>query len=556
MSKELIDDIHQNNRSFSDALKVAKHINQKAKPIKYNRAQAILSILLSTEFLLALHNRMKNRVNRWNAANPKKKKTIPRLAWFLEWARGTGKSTIFALYIRRCMVAMPRGVGALVGASYQQILTRTLPATIGGLERQGLIKDIHYFVGRKPPASWGWPEAYNPPLRYDFAIPFYNGFTLVMISQDRKGGGSGRGLNTDMDCGDEAALLDHKSLQTDVWATTRGSFREMFQGHPLHCSRFYMSSTPLTSSGQWFTDMEQTADQEEGIYFLQAKARDNQFLPDSWFTDMEKMLDPWVYDAEIENIRPKGITDGFYPALNEDIHTYKDGFDYSYYDSQTVGSINVNCNGDQDLDPSQPLILGIDWGARINCLCVGQRKPQGFHFLNAMFVKGGKTLDDLLLDFDKYYKPHQSSNKTVYLYYCKEGNTHKANSRLTYAQQAAEELRKRGWAPVLMTQGQVNSSHSLRYKLWDRLLKEKERALPKIRFNYYNCRALIISMQNAPAKKGVRETIQKDKSSERSKKMKQEFATHFSDSADAVIEGLYFNLIGITTAFEEDSFSY
>lgn len=387
-SKDQIKSLHEKEGTWSDAKKLAGLI-QKGKAIKYNKAQSVVALILSDDFLTKVYHLVRERIRVHNYRHPRKKKAMPRLNIFLEWARGTGKSVILGLYLRKCMTHLPRGIGVLVGASYQQILTRTLPSTIFGLEKQGLIKDIHYFVGRKAPESWGWPEAYQPPLKYDHAIQFYTGYTMVMVSQDKIG--DGRGINSDNSAGDEAAMLNYEKLQTDVWATNRGSFREMFKNDPFFGSNFYMSSTPLTAKGQWFTDMESKAQQDQLTYFLRAKSRDNEYLPDSWFEEMKSMMDDWIYNAEIENIRPKGIKDGFYPSFNEDIHTYTDGFDYDYYESfgfDNLSEIKVNCQGDSDHDVTEPIVAGIDWGHRINCMACGQRRPFEFRFTKNLFVKG------------------------------------------------------------------------------------------------------------------------------------------------------------------------
>ena len=81
------------------------------------------------------------------------------------WSRATGKSSKIAWLIHRIVTEMPRSCWGIVGSTYQQILTRTLPSTIASLERIGYYKDVHYFIGRKPPPSWGWPEPFQRPVK-------------------------------------------------------------------------------------------------------------------------------------------------------------------------------------------------------------------------------------------------------------------------------------------------------------------------------------------------------------------------------------------------------
>ena len=123
------------------------------------------------------------------------------------WSRATGKSSLIAWLMHLIAQQMPRSAWALVGSTYMQILTRTLPSTIGSLERIGYVKDVHYFIGRRPPPSWNWPTPYEPPVKFDHFISFYTGASFHLVSQD-KGGGSSRGLNIDGIIADESLLLD------------------------------------------------------------------------------------------------------------------------------------------------------------------------------------------------------------------------------------------------------------------------------------------------------------------------------------------------------------
>ncbi len=75
----------------------------------------------------------------------------------------------------RNVQAMPRSGGAIVGANYKQLLTRTLPATFHALSRLGYFQNMHYYVGRKAPASAGFKEPYIKPLSWDYYMHWYNG---------------------------------------------------------------------------------------------------------------------------------------------------------------------------------------------------------------------------------------------------------------------------------------------------------------------------------------------------------------------------------------------
>jgi hypothetical protein len=471
------------------------------------------------------------------------------LITILEWGRGTGKSTIIARRIIDCVTQMPRSTGALAASSYTQIKTRTLPSTIAGLESHGVYKDIHYVVGKRPPKNWNWLEPYEPPLDYKNAIIFWNGTVLVFISQDGSGS-SGRGMNVDWVVGDEAALLKEEKFETDVLLTNRGNKRRIaeypdgswkyFGDCQLHHSILLASSTPVTLDGRWILKYEKEAVKNpKKVKFIRASAevnRDN--LGDEYFENAKAIMSKELYEAEVENIRMNVIDNGFYPLLSETKHVYNPT---SFQDFLTSKS-NRTWKADGDLDINQSLILGIDWGTRINCMVVAQGNRQNMNFVNNLYVKSPQIVADLIDEFKRYYKDFPS--RTLYVWYDPTGNIKTANSRETVAQQVKSSLEEDGWKVQLMTQGVHNELHEAKYNLWNNILQEDpEKSFPKIKFNRSNSSELWISMTNAPAIQGRNDSIRKDKRSEKSKVIPQEHATHLSDAADVIIVGMYKELM-------------
>lgn len=467
-----------------------------------------------------------------------------KLITILEWGRGTGKSTIIGRHISDCVSQMPRSSGALVAETYAQILTRTLPSTIAGLEQHGLFKDIHYFVGRRPPKSWDWPEPYEPPLDYKRCIIFWNGTVLNFISQDHSS--SGRGLNIDWIVGDEAARLNKKKFDTDVLLTNRGNKKRIahypdgswkyFEDCSLHHSILLASSTPVTADGMWILDFEQQALLNPSKYlFLRASAEVNRSnLGDDYFENAKAVMPDFMYDAEVLNIRIKRIDDGFYPLLDEDKHCY------NLFDYTNINDIHTSCNGDADLDKDKPLIIGVDWGSNINCMVVAQQDSDGteIRIINNLYVKTPKIIDDLIDDeFAPYYKAHK--HKVIYFWYDPTGNVSVANSRKTFAEQMQDRLERHGWTVIFMTHTTYNVLHQDKYNLWNELLKNENNKYPDFKINKSNCKELWVSMTTAPAKQGRNESIKKDKASEKKKDLPQEHATHFSDAVDVIIVGMF-----------------
>ena len=335
----------------------------------------------------------------------------------LEWGRGTGKSTVLAERMIKCVHQMPKSTGILYGASYSQIKERTIPSLISSLAEHGYYQDQHFFIGKKAPKNWNWPEAYESPIDPENSMYWYNGTVVIFVSQNSNAT-SGRGLNGDWLIGDEALTYNGEKFMTDASATIRGGLMKIaeypdgtwkyFKDCPLHHSITLASSTPISVEGQWFLRYEEEArDPSKSILFIRANALVNkENLGKQFFISQRAVMPDFLFNAEILNIRVNTIKDGFYPKLtkNHEYSTMPEDYNPFYQKK------NETCEADTDLDISIPLIIGVDWGANINCLCVAQRHDQELRFINSLFVKSPLILDDLADKFDKYYEPIKSKN--------------------------------------------------------------------------------------------------------------------------------------------------
>lgn len=461
--------------------------------------------------------------------------TQPDIVW--EGGRGGGKSTSIADRIKNLVHQMPRASGVIVGETYGQILTRTLPSTISGLERLGYYKDYHYFIGRKPPKSWKWNEPYEPPANYDHYMIWYTGAGFHLVSQDRSG--SGRGLNTDFIIGDEAALLDFEKLFNDVLATNRGNLHR-FSNCPLHHSTFFCSTTPMTTKGKWMFKIEEEAKQNpDKILYLRSSATHNiNNLGKKFFSENKKRLPRIIYDAEILNIRPGKIEGGFYPQFSEKKHTHV-AINYNYMDSMQFSfkeNGEMDCRQDADLLLDAPIDIAMDYGASINVIVSGQMNKNAYKVLNCLFLKTPHLVPHVVEKFCAYYKYHR--NKTVNYYYDHTAIGHDGGRAETYEEQVTNTLAKNGWKVNKQNLGQA-PAHDTKYRFWGRVLSE-ESNYPHVTFNRNNCKYLIISIHHAPVKQ-TSKGFEKDKGSERKADVDQAEATHPSDACDTLIFGVLKN---------------
>ncbi len=462
----------------------------------------------------------------------------------LEWGRGTGKSTILAWFIKEMCYQMPRATFTLVGETYGQILTRTLPSTISALEMLGYHKDHHYWIGRRPPASWKIDEPFEPPLNYDHFFIWHNGAGFHLVSQDRPG--SGRGLNIDGCIGDEMQLLDIDRLFADVLATNRGHLNRYKSA--LHHSTLFAGTIPLTQKGKWiYNEEKQALENPNEILYLRASAEENRHnLGDEFFTLNRRMLTDLMYNAEILNIRPGKIDGGFYPHLNEQIHYYN-SFDYSYLDGLDYNFIELkaeNCKRDNDVKRDEPIDIALDYGAAINWIVSGQEVENKFRFQKACFVKQPGLTSDVVRMFCDYYLYHNC--KHVNYYYDQTAIGKSGLISASYKDDVIKTFNDSGWTVTEHYLGPV-PSYQARYRLWGMGLTGDQR-IPSPFFNKQNCIALLVSMQNAPIREG-KNGFEKDKRSEGKLKDNREEATDGSDAADTLYFGKYHSRIVSESGF-------
>lgn len=532
------------------------------------------------------------------------------------WSRGTGKSFIIAWIMHTAVRMMPRSAWALVGESYKQILTRTLPGTVAALEKLGYAYERDFYIRKKPPASAKFARPYEAPLSYDNFLIFKNGTGFHLASLD-PGGGSVRGLNTDGIISDESLLISGKKrdkFNSEVMATNRGNGR-YFQHVPFHHGVFHFSSMPVSKEASWLLesskyyhesknpkdtayyqqvgrsfrqirneiiDLELKFVQnknteyrlklwdeiaalkrtlrffksQEGILYSEADIFDNiQNVGIKFIEQQYRELTDFMFLTEILNKFFDTIEGGFYAHLDRYRHGYRDSFDNSYLGNEEYGSDalkSVDCRMDGDLVKNQPLRIAVDWGSNLNCLTVTQHLKS----LNELrFLKNLYVKRPKILDHlaaDFCEYYRYHGDKTVYFAYDHTGNTKMANAELTYADQFAKILRKNGWA-VRMAPKFAPPTHQEKYLLLNRILRENLPNYPVMRFNLENCKETVVSMEQAPARDVPGKGIMKDKSSERSS-MPQEEATHLSDTVDIQVVSLFANFLEETPGFMDALF--
>lgn len=510
------------------------------------------------------------------------------------WGRGTGKSSNLLLpRLMRCAFSMPRSLGAMVGASFAQMLTKTLNELETSLAAYGYVRDRDYVYGGFAPKAWGWERPYSSPTKPEYFIHFRNGSGMVLISQDRKG--SANGLSLDWGVADEGRLLRRDRYMEEYLPAIRGN-QYRFQDCHLHGSTMLATDRPRNKAGKWILERKKAAstpefqrqveiilaiqkriyqlqseqqtsspsmarvlqesiqslnnkllplrrgDLRKGIqplsYYSEASAYDNRHvLGAEYFVKMKRLLSPEEYAISIENKNIGHGGDRFYPDLDQDRHGYL-STEFSLMDYSMVGS-DRDSRFDGDVNPNEPIDIAGDYGGSFNCLIAGQFKSGDYHFLKNFYRCYPDKIKDVVLDFKRYYQGHKARH-VRYFY----DNTTTGTSGIdsaTYASTVIDTLQDPqsfgAWTVEPVYIGQ-QPRHHVRYELWGSVLREEDPDVPRFRYNVDNCDQWATSANMAPQKQG-RMGVEKDKTSERRNKEglheDQQDATHLSDAGDTLL---------------------
>lgn len=499
------------------------------------------------------------------------------------WARGTGKSDgLIAPRTRHNVIAMPRSLGVFVARSFQQLLTRTLPPWVRGMERLGLRMGKHYVVRER---NKKWPLPLMPPIDWHNAIHFANGTAIALASQQNAG--STNGLSIDWLVGDEAKYLKKLQYEDETLPAMRAN-RDVFgdlsrNPQSAHHSTLLATDMPTTPASRWLLDAELKVDEESvryildtqvevskleqalasgrisgasakvyysrinqlqrrlnhartgTTYFSMASAIDNlEVLGESYLARMRQNLPDHVFRTAVLNIRPDRVEGGFYPSIDE-VETYVvDESSWVSAAGNDMDKLEVqDCRRDDMLVPTLPLWLGPDFGSSFNCLVIGQVFGEWLNIDNQLYVKHPKKIKDLARAFHVYYQYHGTRHLKLLYDHTMIGED--AQRDYGFAEELRRELTALGWEVEMIYVGQA-PGHHVKYTFWVRAIARSDYRQLGVRFNEENCEPTLLSMRLAGAKQ-TRRGFEKDKSSERNPNSDQAETTHLSDACDLLAMG-------------------
>jgi hypothetical protein len=524
------------------------------------------------------------------------------------WGRATGKTDEpIANRSSHGANQMPRGTTGLLGATYMQLLDRTLPPLFKAWEKMGYRHGVHYWVRQRPPAKLKIDDPIYKALDPSHYIYWYNGHVFYLVSQDREGLSNAKSLDAIVN--DESKFINYDKYQDEMVPANRGNdniFGHMWEHHMVTM----YTDMPTQQKARWILDkaeqvnmetvgtvinlqieynkmlaeyeMDRTTEPrkkflyrklcnyylalnelklgEEGedgdreglVWYSEASALENiQILGERKFNQWIRELKEQVFDTSILNLKNLMVESGFFHLLDTQYHCYQ-SYDYNYIDTLSLylpDGVVKDCRKDGDIIKNKPLDIAFDYNASIKSLVIGQDSMQHYRIIKSMFVLGAdkKTIDDLTDDFIEYYKFHGC--KEVHYYYDHTATGTDASRLKSFKQMIAEKLITNGWFVHEHHIGKA-PEHHIRYRLWEIVFAEKDRRFKPIRFNHDNAEQLINSMQQTGVKKSG-EFFKKDKLPEQQKKVAPEDAPHLGDAFETLYIGRFKEDYGYNDAINE-----
>jgi hypothetical protein len=482
--------------------------------------------------------------------------------------RRIGKSHgINAPWLLRNLQHMPRSGGGIIGSTFQQLLTRTLPGSLKAMEDMGYHRDVHYFIGRRPPKAAGFKEPVIKPASFDHVVSWYNGSIQYLISQDIPG--SSNSLTLQYILGDEAKYLDFDKLKDETFPAN-GGYKGEWKNSPWLNSILFTSDMPSSKKGSWFLNFKDKMDVEVidaikmlikrifdlkqeketewikrkikeyslqlaqlrsiAVYYREWSTIENlQILGKKYIATQKRDLPPLVFATSIMCIKPGKLKDGFYPGLRDD-HFYT-AYDNSYLqnlDYNFEKAAEETCMQDADVDLYQPICVSFDYNANINWLVAGQQRGIKAMVIKSFYVKYQRKLRELVDDFCAYYCHHKTREA---VYYCDSTalGSNYAVSNEDFASVICSQFEKNNWSVTKVYMGNP-ARHSEKYIIIDQAFKGQKYLMPRI--NEPNNEALKIGLEQCGTRIGPL-GFQKDKAGEKLAETEEDLLEHRTDGTDA-----------------------
>lgn len=418
-------------------------------------------------------------------------------------------------------------------------------------------------------------KPFNKIVSYKRTIIFFSGFNITFGSLDRPASLAGRSYVHVF--GDEAKYFPEEKI-ANLLKAVRG-YRVQFGHSPFYRGRTFTTDMPNTSNvGEYdwiFKDMKNMDKamvmtvyktalvvNEATQEFIAARERFMQthsdadrkeyqnklrtlnrwradwyelrklpkartvFLLASSYVNVDILSLEWFEDAMATQLSDvKAAILSMPPRLEAGMRFYANLGERHFYDDGNILSIQnsfglretENCTVLRHLNPKRALDAGMDFG-NMNSMVVAQDDGHTLRCLKTFYVLPPAFLRELADAFLAYFAQHEE--KTLNLYYDRAGNNYRKQkedlaSKIKAAIEKDGAGRSTGWTVVLKSKFQGNIAQADEYVFMQELLSGRNKRLPAIRIDSYNCRPLKASLEGARTRKTDKGIIAKDKRSEK-----------------------------------------
>ena len=446
----------------------------------------------------------------------------------------------------------------------------------------GLREGVDYVCFKEPPKHFDAPHL--PIKDFKRTISFRNGSAIKLFSFNYNS--LTNGDSCDWMIIDEARFCKQKAVSQAV-KCLRGN--EEYFGHlSQHKSVTFVTDMPRTQSEFWLLEYLKDVDKEKEKEvkqllfeksYLQNKLYDGKkkskavvFAINKMIADVDKRMNEvcidftycslassfeniyvlgvntlknWKrsdteeeFDISVRNIIPKQIQNCFYASVNSDRSKYYTPKPTSEH--LVDYSEERNWTWDGDIDPSQPLYIGMDYNAKICCLMVGQLQDRVITFLKGMHVTSPKKRVDLIQKFSDYYGTRP--NKDVVYFYDNTAIAEDADKTIdeSFAANTVNELEAAGFNvfPVKLSQ----TTHAYRFEFWGAIGDGGTEAHPfDFAYNGDNCTDWEYAAQHTQTttrKIRGKSGFGKDKANEKKEGYDPVKAPHYTEAGDTLAVGL------------------
>jgi hypothetical protein len=482
---------------------------------------------------------------------------------YLVGGRGVAKSSdILAERSLNVIYDMPRASFAFVSDTYVNLLSNILPAIQDGWTRKKFYDGVHYVVNKPPPDSWALP--FVPTITFQHTISCFNGSKFLLKSLDRPS--INAGISVAHHFGDEAKYLKKDKLNR-LFPTLRGD-AVLLRHSPYFMGQTFCTDMPNGAYGDdtWILDMQKKMDKtmiekivqtamvvndiqlkimyakrkSTGVTTLRYlnnqlllwqsrlnKIRHNStyfhvvssfancdILTLDYFKNLLSTLGPEEFRTSVLSLPGSlSVESRFYFNLNEN-NFYQDSYNYAATNAFALSNtVPLSSGGLKHCIEDQPLEAGFDAGNMMSLL-IGQDQGNVMRALKFMYTLVPEFIEHLAWKFLDYFSDHKT--KLLFLYYDRSANAY-GLAKKDFASQLKQAIETRdgkrtGWNVMLMSLSQRNIEHWQEYKLVNEMLSGRNKDLPQILIDGFECRELKSSLELAPMDKSKGKIVKVKKS--------------------------------------------